>query len=194
APARHDPRILTSWGIVALRRGDYAGAAGRLDRAREVAGDVVLPPVWYWARSLAAAGQGNIEDAEAMLSEAGEHHPGHPVLVTNRAAFLELIGEPDQAASQLDELLAEEPALPQAWKNRGDLHYRAGRYDDAAASYRRAIALQADLGDDVYFKLGNIAFRAGDQAAAAEHWTRTLALNAGHELARTNLEALGAPE
>jgi predicted TPR repeat methyltransferase len=46
----------------------------------------------------------------------------------------------------------------------------------------------------VHFKLGNIAYRAGNRAAAGEHWRQTLTLNPGHELARTNLEALGAPE
>jgi len=192
--ARHDPRVMTSWGIVALRRGDFPGAAGRLDRAQEIAGDAPLPPVWHWARSLAAAGQGELEAAEAQLAAAEAAHPGHPVLVTNRAAFLELLGEPERAAAELDALLSDEPALPQAWKNRGDLHYRAGRYDEAATAYRRAIRLQADLGDDVHFKLGNIAYRAGDKATAAEHWRQTLTLNPGHELARTNLEALGAPE
>jgi tetratricopeptide (TPR) repeat protein len=192
--ARHDPRVMTSWGIVALRRGDFPGAAGRLDRAQEIAGDAPLPPVWHWARSLAAAGQGELEAAESRLATADAVHPGHAVLVTNRAAFLELLGEPERAAAALDALLGDEPALPQAWKNRGDLHYRAGRYDEAATAYRRAIRLQADLGDDVHFKLGNIAYRAGDKATAAEHWRQALTLNPGHELARTNLEALGAPE
>ena len=194
ARARHDARVMTGWGIVALRRGDYAGAAGRLDRAQEIAGDATLPPVWYWARSLAAAGQGDLEAAETLLADATTAHPGHPVLVTNRAAFLELLGDRDRAASELDALLGDEPAVPQAWKNRGDLHYRAGRYDEAGAAYRRAVRLQADLGDDVHFKLGNLAYRAGDRATAAEHWRQTLTLNPGHELARTNLEALGAPE
>jgi len=192
--ARHDARVMTSWGIVALRRGDHGGAAGRLDRAREIAGDAPLPAVWYWARSLAAAGRGELEDAEALLAAAAEAHPGHPVLMNNRAAFLELLGEPERAAAELDALLGDEPAVPQAWKNRGDLFYRAGRYDDAAAAYRRAIRLQADLGDDVHFKLGNLAYRAGDRTTAADHWRQTLELNPGHELARTNLEALGAPE
>lgn len=192
--ARHDPRVLTSWGIVALRRGDYAGAVGRLDRAQEVAGDAGLPPVWYWARSLGAAGQGELEEAEEWLAAAEERHPGHPILMTNRSAFLELLGEPERAATHLDELLREEPAVPQAWKNRGDLYYRAGAYEEAGAAYRRAITLQSDLGDDVHFKLGNLAFRAGDRGTAADHWKQTLALNAGHELARTNLEALGVPE
>jgi tetratricopeptide (TPR) repeat protein len=191
--ARTDARVMTSWGIVALRRGDYGGAAGRLDRAREVAGDARLPAVWYWARSLAAAGQGDLDGAEAVLNAGLEQHAQHPVLLSNLAAFLELLGEPDRAAALLDTALGDEPVVPQIWKNRGDLHYRGGRYDDAAAAYRRAVRLQPDLGDDVHFKLGNIAYRAGDRAAAAEHWRQALALNPGHELARTNVEALGAP-
>jgi tetratricopeptide (TPR) repeat protein len=191
--ARSDGRVMLSWGIVALRRGDFSGAAGRLDRAREVAGEAKLPAVWYWARSLAAAGQGDLESAEAVLNIGLEQHPQHPVLLSNLAAFLELLGDPDRAAALLDTVIGEEPTLPQIWKNRGDLDYRNGRYDDAATAYRRAVKLQPDLGDDVHFKLGNIAYRAGDRAAAAEHWRQALALNPGHELARTNVEALGAP-
>lgn len=189
--ARQDARVLTSWGIVALRRGDHGGAAGRLDRAREVAGEAAPPALWFWARSLAEAGQGELEAAEALLREGLEAHPDHPILVTNLAALAELLGEPERAASLLDEILGDEPAIPQAWKNRGDLHYRAGRYDEAASAYRRAAKLQDDLGDDVHFKLGNIAYRAGDRGSAAEHWKQALTLNPGHELARTNLEALG---
>jgi len=191
--ARQDARVMLSWGIVALRRGDYGGAAGRLDRARELVGDGTPPAVWYWARSLAAAGQGDLDGAEALLTTGLEQHPQHLVLLNNLAAFLELLGVPERAIALLDEVLADEPALPQIWKNRGDLHYRTGRYEDAATAYLRAVKLQPDLGDDVHFKLGNIAYRGGDRSAAAEHWRQTLVLNPGHQLARTNLEALGAP-
>jgi len=191
--ARQDARVMLSWGIVALRRGDYGGAAGRLDRARELVGDGTPPAVWYWARSLAAAGQGDLDGAEALLTTGLEQHPQHLVLLNNLAAFLELLGVPERAIALLDEVLADEPALPQIWKNRGDLHYRTGRYEDAATAYLRAVKLQPDLGDDVHFKLGNIAYRGGDRSAAAEHWQQTLVLNPGHQLARTNLEALGAP-
>src|SRR5688572_16918709 len=36
ARARTDAKVHLGWGIVALKRGDYAGAAGRLDRAKEL--------------------------------------------------------------------------------------------------------------------------------------------------------------
>ena len=87
---------------------------------------------------------------------------------------------------------AEEPTLPQASKNLADLCYRAGRYDDAFEAYERAAKLDPSLGDDLFFKLGNIAFKRRDHARAREGWTRATELNPGHQLARANLDMLEA--
>ena len=57
-------------------------------------------------------------------------------------------------------------------------------------AYERAAKLSPDLGDDLYFKLGNIAYKRRETARARESWSRATALNPGHELARTNLEML----
>ena len=65
-----------------------------------------------------------------------------------------------EAEQVLRAALAEEPSLPQLSKNLGDLLYRAGRYEDAQEAFDRAAKLAPDLGDDLYFKLGNLAFRA----------------------------------
>jgi Flp pilus assembly protein TadD len=189
--ARQDARVMTSWGIVALRRGDAGVAASRLDRARELTGTQTLPPAWFWARALAAAVQEDLEAAQALLREGLEAHPRHPVLVNNLAAFAELLGETERAQRLLSDVVADEPAVPQLYKNLGDLEYRAGRYEEAGAAYERAVKLQPDLGDDVLFKLGNIAYRAGKREQAAAHWQQALALNPAHQIARTNLEALG---
>ena len=65
-----------------------------------------------------------------------------------------------------------------------------GRYDDAREAYERAAKLAPDLGDDLYFKLGNIAYKRRDTARARESWSRATALNPAHELAKANLEML----
>ncbi len=88
--------------------------------------------------------------------------------------------------------LADEPSLPQLSKNLGDLHYRAGRYDDAWDAYQRAVKLHPQLGDDVFFKLGNIAYKRLDRELASEFWQRALEINPNHELAQTNLETVSA--
>ena len=69
---------------------------------------------------------------------------------------------------------------------------RASDYDAAWDAYQRAVALAPDLGDDVYFKLGNIAYKRNDRDLAAQLWRRALELNPGHELVRANLDTLSA--
>jgi tetratricopeptide (TPR) repeat protein len=86
--------------------------------------------------------------------------------------------------------LSEDPTLPQISKNLGDLFYRAGRYDDASEAYERAAKLSPELGDDLYFKLGNIAFKRRDRERARVCWQRVTELNPSHQLARANLDTL----
>jgi tetratricopeptide (TPR) repeat protein len=188
--ARDDARVMLGWGVVALRRGEYQVAQGRLARARELAGDKPAPPLWYWAATLASAG---LDDAGAALKAAEEGaaaHPGSAVLRNNLAVLRELAGDMAGAEASLRAALAEDPSLPQVSKNLADILYRNGRFDEAKEAYERAAKLAPDLGDDVYFKLGNIAYKRRDHASARVSWRRATELNPGHELARTNLEML----
>lgn len=190
--ARHDPRILTGWGIVALRRGDCEVAAGRLDRAREVARDRQLSELWYWARSLAAAGVERYEEAEELLRDAIALYPGQAVLQNNLAVLLEVRGDQEQAKDILDRAIEQDPSLPQLSKNLGDLLYRRARFSEAWEAYQRAVSLDAQMGDDIYFRLGNIAYKQHDHEGAASLWNMVLELNPQHELARANLETMRA--
>src|SRR5437773_3291110 len=90
--ARTDAKVYLGWGVVALKRGDYAGAAGRLDRARELFGKAP-PPAWFWARALAAAGAGEFELAQDLAEEGGEAYPSHAALQNNLAVLKELSGD-----------------------------------------------------------------------------------------------------
>ena len=185
-----DGRLQLSWGLVALERGDPALATARLERARELLGGDP-PPVWYWAATRAAALHKELDRALFLAAEAVERWPSHPVLLNNHAVLLETAGELGAAESALSLALSEDPSLPQVSKNLGDVLYRAGRFEEAWAAYERAQRLAPDLGDDLYFKLGNLALRRGSPGLAREHWTHALALNPGHQLARANLETLG---
>src|SRR5207247_3634684 len=148
--ARTDAKVYLGWGVVALKRGDYGGAAGRLDRARELFGKAP-PPAWFWARSLAAAGAGEFELAEQVAEEGAEAYPSHAALQNNLAVLKELSGDLTGAEDLVRAARKSEPSLPQLSKNLGDLAYRGSRYDEAWEAYSRAIELAPDLGDDVYF-------------------------------------------
>jgi tetratricopeptide (TPR) repeat protein len=188
--ARDDARIILGWGVVALKRGDYAMAQSRLSRAAELLGGKTAPALWYWAATLAHAG---LEDNAGALRAAragADAFPASAVLQNNLAVLLELGGEAAAAEKMLRAALAEDPSLPQISKNLADILYRNGRYEEAREAYERAAKLAPELGDDLYFKLGNIAYRKRDRDRARESWGRATALNPGHELARANLEML----
>ncbi len=190
--ARRDPRILTGWGIAAMRQDKFEVAEGRLDRAREVAEPNDLPAAWYWARSIVAAVGEDYETAQSILRDGVGRYPRHPVLRNNLAAILEIVGETDQAEKMLRAAHADGLMLPQLSKNLGDVLYRAGRYDEAWDAYQQAVKLHTELGDDTYFKLGNIAYKRFDRATASAMWHKTLQLNPNHQLARTNIDTMSA--
>jgi len=191
ARARTDVRVYLGWGIVALKQGDYSSAAGRLDRAKELAGETP-PAAWYWARGLAAAGAGDFELAEQLAGEAAAAYPTHAVLLNNLAVLKELAGDLEAAEELVRTARKNEPSLPQLSKNLADLAYRGSRYDEAWDAYSRAVELAPDLGDDVYFKLGNIAYKRNDRELAAQLWRKALELNPKHELVKANLDTLSA--
>lgn len=189
---RDDRRVLLGWAIVALKRNELTVALGRLARVRELVAADDLPPIWYWAASLAHALAGDQPEALAVIDDGARRFPQHAVLLAHRGVLLEFVGDIAGAEGALRAALAEDPSLPQASKNLGDVLYRDGRHDEAKEHYERAAKLAPDLGDDVHFKLGNIAFKQRDYAAARAGWERALALNTEHELARRNLAMLEA--
>jgi tetratricopeptide (TPR) repeat protein len=190
--ARDDPRIMVGWGVVALKRNDAAVASGRLARARELMGDRPPPAVWYWAAALAAAGSMELEEALRISRDGVAAFPDNAALQNNLAALLELTGDLAGAEQLLRSAFTDDPTLPQVSKNLADLLYRAGNYDEAYEAYERAAKLDPDLGDDLYFKLGNIAFKRRDRERARSCWQRVAELNPSHQLARANLETLDA--
>ena len=104
----------------------------------------------------------------------------------------ELAGDLAAAEDLIRAARKGEPSLPQLSKNLGDLAYRGSRYDEAWDAYSRAVELAPDLGDDVYFKLGNIAYKRNDRDLAAQLWRKALEINPKHELVKANLDTLSA--
>lgn len=184
-------RIQLSWALAALERGDPALALVRLARSRELYG-AGAPAVWHWAAIRAHAQQGDLDAALAASSEAMAAYPDTAVLLNNHGVLLEASGDLAGAEAVLTRALEEDPSLPQVSKNLGDICYRQGRYDSAWDAYQRALRLQPDLGDDLHFKLGNLALKRGEPDVARSHWRRAVELNPGHQLARANLETVAS--
>ena len=188
---KDDARLWTGWGLLALRRSEPARALERFARAHDLLSGAKAPAHWYWGCGWAQALSEAWPDALATIREGVAHYPDHPVLRTTLGVLLEGTGEVGEAEAHLRHALGEDPTIPQISKNLGDLLYRAGRWDEAEESYERAAKLAPSLGDDLYFKLGNLACRRGDMTAARSHWGAALSINPEHALVRANLAGSG---
>jgi Flp pilus assembly protein TadD len=161
-----------------------------LARTLELLGGKPAPALWYWAETLASAGLNDQAGALRAAKAGAAAYPASAVLQNNLAVLLELAGDLPGAETVLRAALTEDPSLPQISKNLADILYRNGRFEEAREAYERAAKLAPDLGDDLYFKLGNIAYKRRDTARARESWSQATSLNPGHELARANLDML----
>ncbi|HPF61728.1 MAG: tetratricopeptide repeat protein [Gemmatimonadetes bacterium] len=189
---REDPRLWTGWGLLALRRNEGALALERFVRARSGYGAEPPPARWFWGCAWAQALGESWPEAINTAREGVGIYPDHPVLRSTLGVLLEGTGEIGEAEAHLRHALGEDPTIPQISKNLGDLLYRAGRWDEAEEAYKRAATLSPRLGDDLYFKLGNLACRRGDLGTARGHWERALEINPEHALARSNLAGAGS--
>jgi tetratricopeptide (TPR) repeat protein len=126
----------------------------------------------------------------AVAEEGVKTYPRSAALRNNLAVLQERANRSETAEQTLMGALEEDPTLPQLSKNLGDLHYRAGRAEEAQTAYLRAVKLAPRLGEDIYFKLGNIAFKQMRRPEAQGYWREVLALNPSHEMAKRNLETL----
>jgi tetratricopeptide (TPR) repeat protein len=185
-----DGLVHLSRGVLALRAGDLDAADTALAAARERFGKRPPPAPWFHYAALVAALRGDHPRAEAVLREGAEVHPRAAVLQANLAAVLERQGRFDVAAQAADQAVLDDPQLAPAHKTQGDLHYRAGRFEDALASYQRALRLAPSLGPDLHVKLGNLRFKRQETRDAEAHWERALQLDPANAAARANLDAL----
>jgi uncharacterized protein HemY len=70
--------------------------------------------------------------------------------------------------------------------NLGNLSVAAGRLDDAADQYRRALRIEPGS-VEAHSNLGNLLLRSGSTSAAIEHYEAALAIAPNNVVARTNL-------
>jgi tetratricopeptide (TPR) repeat protein len=182
------PQVLLSRAVLILKQGDPHAAREAFARYREVLG-AGKPPAAYYAFALLAEAAGGHPDEALHLGEEGiAAHPRSAPVHLHYGAVRERRGEWEQAEALYRAAVDEDGDLPQAHKAYGDALYRRGAYEEAAESYRRAIQLRPELGDDVYFRLGNIHYKKMERPEAVRLWRRALEINPGNAVVRTNLE------
>ncbi|GMV05356.1 MAG: hypothetical protein AMXMBFR53_16350 [Gemmatimonadota bacterium] len=147
-------------------------------------------PLYYTYTVLASAVAGDLEYAVAVGREGLGHYPESGPVLVNTGAVLERRGELDAAEALYKRAVTVSPTPPQAHKNLGDQAWARGDHEGARVQYEKAVKLNPRLGDDVYLRLGTLAYKDNDRDVALLLWRRALDLNPHNEAVRTNLETL----
>ena len=166
--ARDDARIMLGWSVVALKRGEHQVAQGRLARALELLGGKPAPAALVLGRRRSRA-----PGSTTRRARSGPRAAGVGRFPAQRGA-----AEQSRGAARADRRRRRAPRRrfaprwprirrcrrsPRTWPTSC---YRNGRYEEAREAYERAAKLAPDLGDDLYFKLGNIAYKRRDKSTA----------------------------
>ena len=185
-----DPSLALARGIVRLKTGDVASALEEL-RAYRTSPNLKKPSALYYVYcGLAAALAGELEYAVQVGREGLTHYPACGPLLVNAGAVLERRGEVDAAEAHYARAVQTQPIPAQAHKNLGDQAWAHGDQQNARVHYEKAVTLEPRLGDDIYLRLGTIAYKDQDLDVARLLWRRALELNPHNNLVRTNLESL----
>jgi tetratricopeptide (TPR) repeat protein len=187
APKR--PQVHLSRAILLLKVGEVHEAVHEFAAYRGMLGDNGRPPAAYYAFALlATAAAGNVDEALRLGDEGIARHPHAAAVYLHQGAVLERKGDWEQAEAMYRRATEEDGDTPQTFKALGDALYRRGAYDEAAECYARAVRLNPRLGDDVYFRMGNIHYKRMERAQAVELWRKALEINPRNTVVRTNLE------
>ena len=177
-------------GILYLKARDAARSLDSLRQYRTSANVKKPQPAYYSYTVLASAVAGDLDYAVAVGREGMGLYPESAPILVNTGVVLERRGEIEAAEALYKRAVAVNPPPPQAHKNLGDRAYAHGDYDGARIQYEKAVKLSPRLGDDVYLRLGTMAFKDNDRDVALLLWRRASDLNPHNEAVSTNLELL----
>ncbi len=187
-PEDHDIHVLK--GIVHLKARDATEALVEL-RAYRTSHKLRKPSALYYAYTvLASAVAGDLDYAVTVGREGLGHYPESGPILVNTGVVLERQGEMAAAEALFRRAVAVAAPPPQAHKNLGDQAYAHGDSEGARIQYEKAVKLSPRLGDDVYLRLGTLAYKDNDRDVALLLWQRALDLNPHNEAVRSNLEML----
>lgn len=112
--------------------------------------------------------------------------------LVNRGIILNRSGRTGEALADFDKALEGDPTLAEAYLNRGNSHYLAGRYDAAIADYR--LALDNGLTKDfiAWYNIGLAHEAKKDPVAARAAYRTALEINPEFSAARDKLAAAEA--
>ncbi|WP_219461949.1 tetratricopeptide repeat protein, partial [Nonomuraea rhizosphaerae] len=121
-----------------------------------------------------------VESALELARELGERHPVHRmVLLANRAQLLATLRRAKESLDEYAVAIAIDPLFPDYYLDRGNVHYRLGRYAEALADYERAMRAGPPL-PEAHYNRAELRIARGDLDGALEDLSRVIELDPGY--------------
>jgi predicted Zn-dependent protease len=166
--------------VAALRmRAEVAGRLRRYQDAQQLLERCLqLAPSFDAARhnyAMVLNRQGKADLALAQVERLLLKEPRHPGYRNLHAAVLACLGDHRESIRIYESVLKEYPQQPNVWMSYGHALKTAGRREDSVAAYRRAVGLEATLGE-AWWSLANLKtfeFSATDLITLREALKRT---------------------
>jgi len=136
--SRPEPLAHLGLAALALQREDLETAETSLATARRAWGGSTPPAAWYHYAGILETMLGNFDGTVSILSEAVSRYPATAVLLNNLAVAQEETGDFERARQSIERAVETESAMPQLYRNLGDILKRVGRAEEAKAAYTRA--------------------------------------------------------
>ncbi len=128
---------------------------------------------------------GRAPQAGAIFQQILQVEPNHPDALHFLGVIAIQSGNKDVAVELISKAISIKPTSLMHY-NLGLVLRAQGKLDDAAASYRKATALQPDYAD-AHFNLGNVLQKQGDATGAVASYRKVLALKPDWVDAHNNL-------
>jgi Flp pilus assembly protein TadD len=168
--ARANPQDAESNGRLGMVLAAYDRLDAALDafaRARLLAPDDYR---WAYLYGFLLGQQGRTEEAATALREARALLPGDPHIRIALADQLAAMGQREESRLLYAEAIAQDTKLLRAHLGLGRLQAGEGTLEDAVASFRAALTVDARIGE-IHYALAQSLQRLGDQSAANRHFS-----------------------
>src|SRR5262249_34161986 len=129
------------YGIGLFLQGDFKGAAHAWTKVADLAPDKPDGPL---NRARVEIAEGRLADASESLAEAERRRPGWPKIAFFRATVEKDEARLDDAARDLQYVLAKFPLDRVAWNNLGSVLWLAARYPAAIQAYEKTLAIDPE--------------------------------------------------
>jgi serine/threonine protein kinase/tetratricopeptide (TPR) repeat protein len=158
--------------------GEYGRALRSYDRLMRL--DPAAHVVASYNRALVYMYMGNFEETSRQLDHAGD--PNNPLVRTLRALTLYYTGHTDEAAAQMEQVVADHPNMHGVRPFMAMFRSGQGKHEEALAQLNSSVIRNAEVDADIAYSVASVYALEGMRTEAIDWLRRSIALGNENQL------------